>query len=267
MKSFFHQIVIFSQNATASRNNSVLSSPSIQHLIQRKCGTLRMGVLIVLCALSIGLMQPSAAPVEAPVLTLSGMTVALDPGHGGYDGGARARDSGIWEKEITLQIALAAEKALTERGATVILTRRTDEDFAKEDLTGKARKRSDLQKRLDLAEEAGADVFLSIHLNEYRSRAESGPQVFYQRGADAGRLLAGALQESLIQTLRPSKERKAMAGDYYVLRGPLPAALVECGFLSNAQEEKSLLDPAYQRRIAEAIAGGLETYASLREKV
>ena len=121
--------------------------------------------------------------------------------------------------------------------------------------------------RLDLAKEAGADVFLSIHLNEYRSRAESGPQVFYQRGADAGRLLAGALQESLIRVLRPSKERKAMAGDYYVLRGPLPAALVECGFLSNAQEEKSLLDPAYQRRIAEAIADGLETYAALREKV
>jgi len=266
MKSFFHQFFIFFRRAAHSRNHFPPASPSIQRLIGRKCGTLRMSVLIVLCALSIGLMQDRAEPVQAPAPTLTGLTVALDPGHGGYDGGARARDSGIWEKEITLQIALAAEQVLTERGAKVVLTRRTDEDFAQEDLTGKARKRSDLQKRLDLAEEAGADVFLSIHLNEYRSRSESGPQVFYQRCADAGRLLSGALQEALIQTLHPAKERKAMAGDYYVLRGPLPAALVECGFLSNADEEKLLLDPAYQRRIGEALAAGLETYVSLREK-
>ena len=267
MKSFLHHFFIFFQKAGNPRNQALCTSPSIQRMMERKCGSLRIGVLIVLCALSIGLTQERAAPVQAPATSLSGLTVALDPGHGGYDGGARARDSGIWEKELTLQIALAAEEALTRRGAQVILTRRTDEDLAGETLRGKARKRADLQKRLDLAEEAGADVFLSIHLNEYRSRSESGPQVFYQRGADEGRLLCGALQEALIQTLKPDKERKAMAGDYYVLRGALPAALVECGFLSNAAEEKLLLDPAYQRRIGEALAEGLETYAALREKV
>lgn len=266
MKSFLHRFFIFFQKANRARNKSLTAASSLQRLIERKCGTLRIGVLIVLCALSIGLMQESAAPVQAPAASLSGLTVALDPGHGGYDGGARARESGLWEKEITLKIALAAEKVLTERGAQVILTRRTDEDLAQEALSGKARKRADLQKRLDLAEEAGADVFLSIHLNEYRSRSESGPQVFYQHGADAGRLLSGALQEALIHTLRPAKERKAMAGDYYVLRGPIPAALVECGFLSNADEEKQLLDPDYQRQIGTALADGLETYLSLKQK-
>jgi N-acetylmuramoyl-L-alanine amidase len=103
-------------------------------------------------------------------------------------------------------------------------------------------------------------VFLSIHLNEYRSRAESGPQVFYQQGGEAGRLLAGALQASLVAGLKPGKIRSAMAGDYFVLRSPIPSALVECGFLSNAAEEKLLLDPAYHTRIAAALAEGLAEY-------
>jgi len=229
---------------------------------------LRVMTLVVLCFVALGLAsEPHVAPVEASVPdSLAALTVALDPGHGGYDGGARAMDSGIWEKELTLQIAQAIEKELTARGANVVLTRTKDVCLA-EDGSGKARKRADLQKRLDIAEEAGADVFLSIHLNEYRDRSESGPQVFYQQGADAGRLLAGAMQESLIQTLHPSKQRKANAGDYYVLRNTaLPAVLVECGFLSNAEEEKKLLDKAYHRLIAQAVANGLEEWWELSAK-
>ena len=116
---------------------------------------------------------------------------------------------------------------------------------------------------MNIALENQADVFLSIHMNEYRSRSESGPQVFYQRGGDAGRLLAGVLQKHLIAGLEPKKERSAMAGDYYVLRSRLPSALVECGFLSNSAEEKLLLSPDYQRKIAEAIASGLAEYRVL----
>ncbi len=159
------------------------------------------------------------------------------------------------------------EKALAQRGAEVVLTRREDVCLAEGDTATKARKREDLQKRRDIAEEAGADVLLSIHMNEYRSRKESGPQVFYQRGADEGRLLAGALQQAMLEGLDPPKRRVAMAGDYYVLRGKLPSALVECGFLSNAAEEKLLLSPAYQRRIALAVADGLEEYQKLKRRV
>ena len=236
-----------------------------EKIVTKGMENLRVITLVVLSFLALGLAsEPHVAPAEAAASdSLAGLTVALDPGHGGYDGGARAMDSGIWEKELTLQIAQAVEKELNARGAAVVLTRTEDVCLAQEG-SGKARKRADLQKRLDIAEEAQADVFLSIHLNEYRDRSESGPQVFYQKGADAGRLLAGAMQESLVQTLQPAKVRAANAGDYYVLRNTaLPAVLVECGFLSNAAEEKKLLDKAYQRMIAQAVANGLEEWREL----
>ncbi len=235
-------------------------------LLRSRMGRLRICTLLVLgitCVwLLLGQRQGAVVPTAGEG-ALSGFTVALDPGHGGYDGGARAHDSGIWEKEITLQIALAVEKELLARGAQVVLTRREDLCLAAGEGASKARKREDLKARTDLAQAAGADVFLSIHLNEYRSRAESGPQVFYQKGGEAGRLLAGVLQSALIRGLEPLRERSAMAGDYYVLRSALPSALVECGFLSNAAEEKLLLEPAYQAKIACALADGLEEYRLL----
>ena len=100
-------------------------------------------------------------------------------------------------------------------------------------------------------------------MNEYRSRREQGPQVFYQRGAEEGKVLAETLQAAIIDSLHPARERSALAGDYYVLRSRLPSALVECGFLSNSAEEKLLLSPDYQRKIAEAIASGLAEYRVL----
>lgn len=235
-------------------------------LLRSRMGRLRICLLIVLAITLTGLI---GSPARQPVAvvegqgTLAGLTVALDPGHGGYDGGARARDSGVWEKVTTLEIALAVEKELISRGASVVLTRREDICLSEGDTASKQRKRADLKARMDVAATAGADILLSIHLNEYRSRKESGPQVFYQKGGDAGRLLAGILQQALIDGLKPQKERKAMAGDYYVLRSAIPSALVECGFLSNPEEEKLLLSPAYHQKIAVALADGLEDYRDL----
>ena len=242
MKSFLHQIVI------------------------KKMESLRVCTLILLCALAFGMLS-APEPANAPTLSLDGLTVAIDPGHGGYDGGARARDSGRWEKELTLLIALEIEQELLRQGAQVVLTRREDVCLSQGDTATKARKRADLQRRLDIADEAGADVFLSIHLNEYRSRMESGPQVFYQQGGEEGKGLAEALQSSMIAVLKPEKERKAMAGDYYVLRGKLPSALVECGFLSNAREEKLLLTGDYHRKIAQAVAHGLRQWMETQKNL
>ena len=241
----------------------------VEKVVTNASEKLRVITLIMLAFIALGLASAPHVPGVQPVSAqpLSGLRVVLDPGHGGYDGGARARDSGVWEKDLTLQIARAVQETLTERGAQVTLTRTKDICLADEG-SGKQLKRADLQKRLDIAAETGADVFLSIHLNEYRDRAESGPQVFYQHGSDSGRLLAGTLQTALVDTLAPAKIRKANAGDYYVLRNAkLPAALVECGFLSNAEEEKKLLDKAYHQRIAQAVADGLEQWIALRQKV
>jgi N-acetylmuramoyl-L-alanine amidase len=209
---------------------------------------------------------PTAAPSSAPEGPLSGLTILVDPGHGGYDGGARCRDSGIWEKQVNLSVALAVEKCLQQRGAKVIMTRRTDEDLCDDTpAAGVTKKRQDMERRVQMAVDGSADMVLSIHMNEYRDRRESGPQVFYRAGCEAGRLLAGCMQDSLIAQLQPNRKRASMAGDYFILQLEIPSVLVECGFISNAAEEKLLLDEVYQERLAEAIAEGAAEYIRLSE--
>ena len=128
------------------------------------------------------------------------------------------------------------------------------------DMAYDSNKRADLTARLDLAVYGKADMVVSVHMNEYRSRSESGPQVFYRAGQEKSRLLAGAIQEKMIAQLSPKKKRQAMAGDYFILSLDLPSVLVEGGFLSNAEEEKLLLDAGYQERMAQAVAAGIEEY-------
>lgn len=196
---------------------------------------------------------PAAEQVPGP---LKGRIILVDAGHGGYDGGARAGTSGLWEKDINLQMALALEAALKEQGAQVVMTRREDRDFA-------STKRADLEGRLQLAREQGAELLLSVHMNKYHDARESGPQVFYRKGQEESRLLAGCIQAVLIEHLHPKKERKALAGDYFMLSLPVPSVLVECGFLSNPEEEELLLSPDYQKKLAQAVARGVVEFVQL----
>lgn len=212
--------------------------------------------------------QAAQPPVEAEapgaMLPLSGWRILVDAGHGGYDGGARAHNSGVWEKEINLAVARQVEKALANRGAEVFMTRDGDEDLCTPDRPAhQTMKRQDMENRVARAVDARVDMVLSIHMNQYRDRNQSGPQVFYRQGCDGGRLLAGAMQEALIAYLEPKKHRAALPGDYFILRLEVPSVLIECGFISNAAEEKLLLSPAYQEKLGHAIAEGVESYAVL----
>ena len=117
-----------------------------------------------------------------------------------------------------------------------------------------------------MGEEMPADLVLSIHMNEYRDRRQSGPQVFYRKDNDAGRLLAGCMQEALIDGLSPKQKRTALAGDYFILRLPVPSVLIECGFISNSEEEKLLLSPDYQARLGQAVAQGVISYRTLEAR-
>ena len=254
--------------------------PLIPRQKAERCVTLAAALLVLLGGLiAVAAWQrastspvPSAGAAPSPTATpeptgpLAGLTILVDPGHGGYDGGARCRDSGIWEKHLNLAVALQLEEALNRRGARVILTRREDADLTSEPRpAGLTKKRQDMQARIDMAVNGGADMVLSIHMNEYRSRGESGPQVFYRAGNEAGRLLAGCVQAALIAEVQPKRERAAMAGDYFILQLEVPSVLVECGFVSNAMEEALLLDAAYQARLAEAIAEGAAEYVHLTQ--
>ena len=239
-----------------------------------RCATLCAALLVLLGGLIA--MAASRKAAEEPPIThepaipaapegpLSGLTILVDPGHGGYDGGARARDSGVLEKQLNLDVSLQLEQALVSQGAEVILTRREDVDLTSEPRpAGLTKKRQDMQARIDLATANQVDMVISVHMNEYRSRSESGPQVFYREGSDGGRLLAGCIQEALITALQPAKKRAALPGDYFILQLDVPSVLVECGFISNAAEEKLLLTEDYQARVADAIAEGVVEFVRL----
>ncbi|MBR0219988.1 MAG: N-acetylmuramoyl-L-alanine amidase [Clostridia bacterium] len=202
---------------------------------------------------------PARPAQNAKTGPLSGRVILVDAGHGGTDGGARAKNSGIWEKELNLQTALALKTLLEEDGAAVIMTRETDMQYSEN-------KRADLTARLDLAKEGGADMVISVHMNEYRTRRESGPQVFYRAGQEDSRLLAGCIQAALIEMLNPQKKRTALAGDYFILSLDVPSVLVECGFISNAAEEALLLTQDYREKVAQGIRDGILEYYALKER-
>ena len=183
----------------------------------------------------------------------------------GYDGGAVGRVSGTPEKGLNLDVARRLAAILEAQGAQIVMTR-TD-DYALCDEHPPIRKKlQDMQRRAAIIEQSGAQMVLSIHMNEYAGRSQSGPQVFYREGCPAGRLLAGAIQEAMNETLAPKKKRSALGGDYYILTLGRPSVLVECGFLSNAGEEALLLTADYRQRVAQAIARGIWAWANLPEE-
>ncbi|MBQ2991411.1 MAG: N-acetylmuramoyl-L-alanine amidase [Clostridia bacterium] len=208
-----------------------------------------------------GAAQETAAGEEYAGV-LNGMRIAVDAGHGGYDGGAVGRVSGVPEKGLNLDVAVKVRELLLEKGAEVIMTR-TDDYALCDDNPPIRRKLQDMQRRAAIVMGGGADLLLSIHMNEYAGRSQSGPQVFYREGCPAGRLLAGAVQTAMVRQLQPRKEREALGGDYYILTFGIPGVLVECGFLSNREEEELLLSDAYRQRVAQGIVQGVCDWAAL----
>ncbi len=196
---------------------------------------------------------------------LDGLTIAVDAGHGGYDGGAIGRVSGVPEKGLNLDVAQRVEELLLEQGADVVMTRTGDYALCDEDPPIR-KKLQDMQRRAEIIRINDADMVLSIHMNEYAGRSESGPQVFYREDCPAGRLLAGAIQEAMIEGLRPNRERPALGGDYYILTLGMPSVLVECGFLSNKAEEALLMTEEYRQRVAEAIVQGVMNWHALPQE-
>lgn len=191
---------------------------------------------------------------------ISGRTIVIDAGHGGVDPGA-VSGSGVLEKDVTLAISKELENLLQRAAVYVILTRHGDYDLAdSSELNLLQRKRQDLDRRVKIAEEAQADLYVSIHANYFPSPRWSGAQTFYYEGSTEGQNLARTLQTELVRNLGPNN-RLARPGDFRVLRTTsMPAAMVEVGFLSNPREASLLADAEYQGRVAMAIFQGLLRY-------
>jgi len=199
--------------------------------------------------------------VSAMSWSVAGKIIAVDPGHGGIDPGSKG-SSGVEEEEITLAVSEKLKETLTGAGAMVVMTRESDIDYGDPDGGSLlSRKRQDLAKRLAIAEKSGADIYLSVHVNCFKSGpGEHGAQVFYQPGSEEGKKLAESIQGEMARVLG-NTTRVAKAVDYYATRNSkVPAAIVELGFISNPGEEKLMLEPEYQRKLAFAIYCGLIKY-------
>ncbi len=192
----------------------------------------------------------------APVLV--DKLVVVDAGHGGPDPGV-VRD-GVREKDITLAVALRLAEYLEQGGARVLLTRDKDCDLADPEPGTKSRKRQDLERRVAIANDNKADVFVSIHVNSFDDANEHGAQTFSQIGCTEGYQLAHAIQDEL-KTLLRNTDRVAKRGDYFTGRTTkMPAVVVEIGFITNPRECKLLQEPEYQSKVAFAIYAGLVRY-------
>lgn len=186
-------------------------------------------------------------------------TIVIDPGHGGNDPGKVAINSAL-EKDVNLAIALKLKKYLEQEDMEVVMTRQEDKGLYEE--TDSNKKVHDMKNRLAIMEGAKPALVVSVHQNSYTEESVSGVQVFYYRDSAEGKRAALLVQEQMIATLQPAKEREAKENStYYILKKTtVPTIIVECGFLSNREEADRLTSEDYQERVAWAIHLGIMRY-------
>lgn len=222
---------------------------------------------LVICSIifasSFGFYDNYSAEADTKLNTVT-PTVIIDPGHGGFDGGALTND-GFPEKNINLEISIYLKKILDLWGYNTVITRESDISLEDEGLTTiRQRKKSDIYNRMAVMESIDNAVFVSIHQNHYSVERYSGAQVFYSRNfSEESCQLAEYIQESIVSVLQPHNTRLVKeCGDsvYLMYNAVKPAVLVECGFLSNNEESELLKTDAYRRKMAFCIAMGIQNY-------
>lgn len=175
--------------------------------------------------------------------------IVVDPGHGGIDPGCH--HGSLLEKEITLEIALKLKKELQRANFQVVMTRTEDKLFRDD-------RNQDIHYRYRLANQVGADLFISIHVNKYPSSQPAGAQTFYYSEED--KFLAVHIQEAL-KKINPVNNRTIQRGDFLVLKNTrAPGVIVEVGFISNPSDRKRITDPLEQHQIGRAITQGIISY-------
>ena len=207
----------------------------------------------VLCSFIIAFLLLYGIPVRAS-LPLQGKVIVVDPGHGGKDPGTTYKD--IYEKDLNLSISLYLRDCLSQYGATVILTRDNDNDLSYGETNH--RKKTDFDNRIKIINNKYTDMYLSIHLNYLTNMKYYGAQVFYNKD---NKKLAKSIQEYLNSNLETDREIKEIPKSTYMYKKlEKRGVLIECGFLSNAEERKKLVTKEYQKNVAQVIADAVVNY-------
>ena len=186
--------------------------------------------------------------------------IVIDAGHGGIDGGATSC-TGVLESNINLEIALRLEDMLHLMGYDTVMIRRTDESIYTQGNTIASQKVSDLKERVRIINETPGAILVSLHQNTFQDSKYRGAQVFYGN-EEQSRKLAQVMQENIITHLNRNSQRKSKAakGVYLMEHITCPGILIECGFLTNPEEEALLRDQVYQRKLCAVVGGSLSAY-------
>lgn len=211
--------------------------------------------LVALC----GYLKFANTSVQTFGLSAASKVVVIDAGHGGFDPG-KVGATGTHEKDINLQIANKLKAYLEQAGATVVMTRTSDEALG--GVGGKSTKNDDMRYRKESINKSGADIMVSIHQNAFTQPKVRGAQVFYYENAETSKILAQSVQANIKSEADPNNTRSIKSTtSYYVLKvSTMPAIIVECGFLTNPDEERLLKTDEYQQQVAWAIYKGIVEY-------
>jgi len=187
--------------------------------------------------------------------------VLIDPGHGGIDGGAVSKNGTI-EKYINLAISLKIRERLKKLRYQVIMTREDDNGIYTKDIDINKMKIQDLNNRCKIKRESNCDLFISVHQNFFEQSDCRGPQVWYSKNEESSKL-AHIIQKNLNKDLGYSKRKvKEANGAYKILRcyTNIPSIIIECGFITNVEEESKLKNEEYQGKIADSIVNSIKEY-------
>ncbi len=229
-------------------------------LNKKRITIITLSVFISVFAFIFSMDKQNTVPTVS--LPVSGKTIVVDAGHGKPDEGAES-STGTTEAETNLKIALKLQNLLEQSGSTVILTR-SDENaiYDYDSKTLRQKKISDIHNRVKIGNESSADIFVSIHLNKIPQQQYDGWQTFYNAQSSDGKKLAESIQKNLNDAIQKENNRVAKTIDniYIIKHVEIPTTIVECGFLSNPEEEKLLLQDEYQDKLAWGIYNGIIDY-------
>lgn len=180
--------------------------------------------------------------------------IYIDPGHGGFDGGALSKNKEVIEKDLVLEISLKLAYYLKQMGYKVALTRDKDTALAHT-------KKEDIYKRVELINSNNTLLYVSIHANSYPNKSVKGAQCFYDNSLEENKLLASYISE-MLKAINPynNRKEKIITGKYLINNSEKVGCLIEVGFLSNAEELALLKTKSYQEKLAYGIFLGILKY-------
>ena len=229
-------------------------------LNKKRITIITLSVFISVFAFIFSMDKQNTVPTVS--LPVSGKTIVVDAGHGKPDEGAES-STGTTEAETNLKIALKLQNLLEQSGSTVILTR-SDENaiYDYDSKTLRQKKISDIHNRVKIGNESSADIFVSIHLNKIGQSQYDGWQTFYKTNNEESKRLATTIQNNLNEAIQKENSRTpAQLNTVYLMKYvEIPITIVECGFLSNPEEEKLLQTDEHQEKLAWGIYNGIIEY-------